>query len=277
MRRTWIETRVPWHVVLKGARRLQIFHERQDYEVFLAFMRKACSENQVDAGAYALLSNHGHLALMGDSSRLSSCMKRLDRAYSGYHNRKYGLSGHTFEDNYFAKPVLTDFGLQRVARYIHLNPVRAGLCERPEDYAWSDYRALASDDPCRWAPAQHEILALFAKEPSDRLPAYAAFLKAGLRQPRKSPPTANTAMEVWQEQFIWILERAESCRTQLGAISPRRAAVFAAVRAGIPPRAIGRALGKRDGLSASQAAYRIKRYLENHPDLEPALTALSTL
>src|SRR5688572_5777194 len=100
MRRIKIEHRVPWHVVLKGARRLQIFHERQDYEIFLCFLRKACGEHQVGCGAYALLSNHGHLALMGDSSRLSGCMKRLDRAYSGYHNRKYGLAGHTFEDNY---------------------------------------------------------------------------------------------------------------------------------------------------------------------------------
>lgn len=277
MRRTRIDDRVAWHVVLRGARRLQIFHERQDYEVFLALLREASAQTSVACGAYALLSNHGHLALMGNSTRLSACMKRLDRAYSGFHNKKYGLSGHSFEDNYFARPIRSDFGLARVARYIHLNPVRAGLAVRPEEYPWCDYRDLIRDLPSPWATAQHEILALFAPAPAERIPAYERFVEADLLRPRRVPPTPNTALEIWQEQFLWILEHAESLAGQLGGVAPLRAAVYAAVRAGMPPRAVGRALGKRDGLSASQAAYRVKRYLLKHPDLEPALAALSIL
>ena len=277
MRRIHIEERVAWHVVLRGSRRLQIFHERQDYEVFLAFLRESCAEKQVDSAAFALLSNHGHLGLFADSERLAACMRRLNRAYSGYHNRKYGLSGHTFEDKYFAKPVLTEFGIRRLARYIHLNPVRAGLAERPENYAWSDYPNLISDQHSPCAPASHEILALFSEFPARRVAEYVRFVEADLNRPRKFTPAPSPAIEVWQEQFLWILERAESCRDKLGGLSTERAAVYAAVRAGIPPKAIGRALGKKNGLAASQAAYRVKRYLADRHSLREAVDSLGIL
>lgn len=276
MKRIRLVDRTAWHVVIRGSRRLQICRERQDYEVFLAFMKEACGENSVDCAAIALLSNHGHLALMADSERLSSCMRRLNRAYSGYHNRKYGLSGHSFEDRYFAKPVLTDFGLRRVARYIHLNPVRAGLVDRPEDYTWSDYQTLIQDIPSDWAPARHEVLSLFAKDSAQRVRAYQSFVMADLLRPRK-PPASSPAMEVWQEQFLWILERAEENRRDWGRLTPERVAIYAAVQAGIPPKAIGRVLGKRDGASASQAAYRVKRCLEDREELKAAIEAIGIL
>lgn len=276
MRRIRIEQRVPWHVVLRGARRLQLFHDVEDFQVFLSMLRASSANADVESVAYALLSNHGHLGLLGSSRQLTECMWHLDRGYSGYHNKKYRLQGHTFDRSYFAKPVRNDFVLLRVARYIHLNPVRAGLATRPEDYRWSDYPRLFRGEADRYAPAQSAILAAVGGAETDPLAAYVTFVEAGLRSPRRPRPSEKTAMELWQEQFNWILELAES-RPAHDRLDATRAAIVAAANAGIPPRAIGMALGHEDGLQVSQILYRSRKLMTREPAVQEAVAALDIL
>src|SRR5687768_8195234 len=196
MRRIAIPERTPWHVIVRGARRLQLFHDAEDYEVFLAMLRSSCEDAATECVVYALLSNHGHLSLIGNSLELTDCMRHLDRGYSGYHNKKYGLGGHTFDQAYFAKPIRNDFILQRVARYIHLNPVRAGISPRPEDYRWSDYSRLIQNLPDPYATGHATLLATFAGDGTDRLASYVECVGAGLRMPRRPRPTTQTALEL---------------------------------------------------------------------------------
>lgn len=276
MRRIQTAERIPWHVILRGARRLQLFRDAEDYEVFLAMLRTSCADASTSCVVYTLLSNHGHLALQGSSAELTDCMRHLDRGYSGYHNKKYGLGGHTFDQTYFAKLVRNDYVLQRVARYIHLNPVRAGLCARPEDYRWSDYSRLIQGRPEGVATSHGLLLGSFVQDPQPPVQAYAAFVEAGLHAPRRPRPTVHTAMEVWQEQFLWVLELAESRRPS-DRISATRAAIMAAANAGIPARAIGQALGFDDGLRVSQWLYRTRRLVAKHPELAEVVAPLDIL
>src|SRR6185295_14046139 len=108
---------------------------------------EACRNAGMGLIADCLMSNHFHLGLSGGSTQLTRCMHRLNRAYSGYHNERYRLSGHAFEQEYYCEPIPSDFILRRVVRYIHLNPVRAGKLSTPEDYPWSNYRRIISSSP----------------------------------------------------------------------------------------------------------------------------------
>jgi putative transposase len=274
MRRIPVLDRISWHVVLRGARRLQLFHDTEDFEVFLAMLKSCGAEASTDCSAYALLSNHGHLALLGSSAELTDCMRHLDRGYSGYHNKKYGLAGHTFDQAYFAQAIRNDYVLQRVARYIHLNPVRAGLSARPQDYRWSSYAALMQGVEDRFATASDVLLRCFGEKDPRR--AYVAFTEADLLRPRRPRPTTKTCLELWQEQFLWVLELAEARRSDR-SVDPLKAAVAAAANAGIPPRAIGLALGDDNGLRVSQILYRTRKQLALRPDWVNAVASLDIL
>ena len=276
MRRVAISERTPWHVIIRGARRLQLFHDTEDYQVFLNMLRASCADAATECVVYALLSNHGHLSLIGNSLELTDCMRHLDRGYSGYHNKKYGLGGHTFDQAYFAKPIRNGYILQRVARYIHLNPVRAGISACPEDYRWSDYSRLIQNQPDRYATGHATLLETFAGDGDDRLASYVECVRAGLRMPRRARPTTQTALELWQEQFLWILELAES-RKPDDRLEAVRGAMLAAANAGIPPRAIAYALGEENGLRVSQVLYRTRKLLSRQPELAEVIAPLDVL
>lgn len=263
-----------WHVSLRGTRRLVLFHDNQDYLTFFRFMEEALEVSQVTAIAYCLMSNHFHLALRGSSAQLGTCMHRLDRAYSGYHNRKYDLSGHIAEQPYWCHPALNDYVLTRVVRYIHLNPFRAGLVGRPETYPWSNcIQYFAGTDP-RVPCDDASVLARFCPSPAIARKGYRAFVDEDMLRKVKIAPDATSAQELWQEQFRWILDTVHEQSALLEGISPQAAAIVLARRVGIPPRAIGRALGHANGHRVSQSASAWKRLLRKEPDLEARIQSL---
>jgi hypothetical protein len=89
--------------------------------------------------AYALMDNHFHLFLATPRANLAEAMQYLNGSYAAYFNVRHERKGHLFENRYHAILVETQGHYTEVSRYIHLNPVRAGLCGRPEDYVWSSY------------------------------------------------------------------------------------------------------------------------------------------
>lgn len=93
-----------------------------------------------ELASYCLMSNHFHLQLRSQEQHISKVMSLLNKRYADYYNTKNNLSGHVFEKRYFDKAIDSNFGLLDVSRYIHLNPVKAGIVEKPESYRWSSYR-----------------------------------------------------------------------------------------------------------------------------------------
>jgi hypothetical protein len=88
------------------------------------------------------MSNHVHLLLQTGEVEPGSIMKRINMRYTQYINMKYDLVGHLFQGRYGAERIKDESGMIVVSRYIHLNPVKAGMVARPESYAWSSYRAF---------------------------------------------------------------------------------------------------------------------------------------
>lgn len=129
-----------YHVVFRGINHQHIFEESSDYEYFLQILRQLKLDMAFELHAYCLMSNHVHLLLrekqLGDISRI---MKRLLTKYVMYFNRRYERSGALVASRYKSTPVEVDEYFIPLQRYIHQNPLKAGLVSKPEDYAFSSY------------------------------------------------------------------------------------------------------------------------------------------
>jgi putative transposase len=110
------------------------------------------------------MTNHYHLLVTTPNPDLAIGMHTLNHLYARSFNRRYKLTGHLFERRYHSVLVETDSHFIELVRYQALNPVRAGLCERADDWPWSSYRATLGVCECPDFLSVDEVLAAFAKE-----------------------------------------------------------------------------------------------------------------
>jgi putative transposase len=130
------------HVTARGVRRLALFVSEADAHAFLALLDFATREiADWSILAYCLMPNHVHLVVDAEVAELGVAMHRVNGLYAQRFNREHGLVGHVFQNRYFAKPIEDEAHLPGALRYVAMNPVRAGLCARPEQWRWSGYRA----------------------------------------------------------------------------------------------------------------------------------------
>ncbi|SEN37512.1 REP element-mobilizing transposase RayT [Mesobacillus persicus] len=126
-----------YHVIWKGANRQELFHDEEDSVVFFNFIAKYKVRAELKVFAWCFMSNHVHLLLKEGNEDLAVTLKRLGVSYVLYYNRKYDTTGHLFQDRYRSRAVEDVGYLLRVIRYIHQNPVKAGLINRVDDWKWS--------------------------------------------------------------------------------------------------------------------------------------------
>ncbi len=126
-----------YHVMVRGINRQQIFHDDEDCRRFLGILQRVKKDSDSRVLAYCLMVNHVHLLLQEGEEKISQVMKKLGTSYAWYYNSKYQRSGHVFQDRYRSECVEDDQYLLTVMRYIHQNPVKAGMTDRPDRYLWS--------------------------------------------------------------------------------------------------------------------------------------------
>jgi putative transposase len=131
---------VPAHVVQRGNNRNACFYAEDDYRYYLECLRQGLHRYQVRLHAYVLMSNHVHLLMTPeDTAGISRLMQHLGRVYVEYVNRTYRRSGTLWEGRHKASLVNAEDYLMTCYRYIELNPIVAGMVQRPDDYPWSSY------------------------------------------------------------------------------------------------------------------------------------------
>lgn len=157
-----------YHVMLRGINRQVIFEDEEDYEKFLQVLQDCKSVSGFKIYAYCLMSNHVHLLLRTGpgGEGLEQIFKRVGVRFVAWYNRKYGRSGHLFQDRFKSEVVNDDSYLFTVLRYIHQNPVKAGLCKKPEKYLWSSYPVYLGGGPLCDTP---EVLKLLAPNPGQAM------------------------------------------------------------------------------------------------------------
>ena len=135
-----------YHVIARGNQRQPTFLTDADYEAYLARLARYRKRYGVFLYAYCLMPNHVHLLAETSEAPLSRFMQGLQQSYTQRFNRTYGKVGHLFQGRYKAIVCDRDEYLMALIRYIHLNPLRAGLVEDPDAYPYSGRRAYLGAD-----------------------------------------------------------------------------------------------------------------------------------
>jgi putative transposase len=133
-----------YHVTARGNERRKIFISQADYKKFLSYLADAVHKYGVVLHAFALMANHYHLVVETPNANLSAFVHAVNSAYTTYFNIKRKRAGHLFQGRFKSILIEKDRYLLELSRYIHLNPVRAAIVEKPEDYPYSSYRSYAS-------------------------------------------------------------------------------------------------------------------------------------
>lgn len=151
-----------YHVMNRGSARQRTFLNKADCEAFLNTLAETHELWGVEVFAYCLMGNHYHLCLRTPEGNLSRVMRHVDGLYTQRFNRNHGRDGALFRGRYKAIVVDADEYLAAVVRYIHLNPVEAGLVKEPQAYRWSSHRAyLRPKEAPGWLKVK-EILERFS-------------------------------------------------------------------------------------------------------------------
>lgn len=129
-----------YHIMTRGNRKSDLFKTKTDYQYYLNILKLVKKDYPFSLTSYCLMKNHVHLQLKTKSIEIWKIMRQINLYYAKHFNKKYNLVGHVFQGRYRSKLITDaayDIGL---SRYIHLNPVKAKLVSKPEDYNWSSYK-----------------------------------------------------------------------------------------------------------------------------------------
>lgn len=126
-----------YHIILRGANKQEIFHDEEDSLRFVETLEKYKKVSKVKVHGWCLMGNHVHLIIEQGMEELAVTMKRIGVSYAWYYNWKYKSTGHLFQDRYRSEKVGSDEYLLTVIRYIHRNPIKAGIVKRISDWKWS--------------------------------------------------------------------------------------------------------------------------------------------
>jgi putative transposase len=170
------------HVICRGNEKRDIFTDDEDRRRFVKRFSNLLVSTDTECFAWALLSNHFHLLLRPRQTSLGNFMKRLLTGYAVTFNLRHGRSGHLFQNRYKSIVCDEEGYLLELVRYIHLNPLRAGIVSSIDElgqYAWSGHSVLLGNGGL---PGQvtEEVLARFGKSVGDSRLHYRSFIEDGI-------------------------------------------------------------------------------------------------
>ena len=128
-----------YHMMLRGINQQVIFEDDEDYTKFINTLETYKAVSGYKVFAYCLMSNHIHILIKVEKEDIDLIMKRIAGSYVYWYNWKYYRKGHLFQDRFKSEPVENDEYFLTVLRYIHQNPIKAGIVEKIDEYEYSSY------------------------------------------------------------------------------------------------------------------------------------------
>ena len=273
-----------YHVILRGNHRHAVFDQPSDRDRWEGIVAEALLDHGATLHAYCWMTNHVHMLVQVQSVPLGQIVHRMASRYARWFQRQLATTGHLFERRHLAILVQTDSYLLSLMRYIHWNPVRAGIVVVPEDYPWSSHRQYLGLREQPWL-ATDRILGTFSDERGRARQAYRDFMQM---EPDSRPaPSGSTGTDVSGERiplpkaaasagFLALDDLAARIAAQHGLTmeilcSPSRARHIARVRATIAWQAqvLGVAtlsdVARRFGRSAAAISLAISSLRRTHP------------
>ena len=197
------------HVMARGIERREIFDAEEDRRDFVARLGVVLQKTAAELFAWALMPNHIHLLLRTGEVRLGDVMRRLLGGYATAFNRRQGRCGHLFQNRFKSILVEEQRYLLELVRYIHLNPVRAGIVSTLEDladYAWTGHRCLLGSDQLGWQDTDR-VLTLFARVRGQARITYREFVRDGLKHGRRPELTTGQVIRRFGGRVLRALRR----------------------------------------------------------------------
>ena len=174
-RRAWYQG-AKYHITSRGNRKSTLFYDDDDRIKYLSFLKEIMIRFPFTLHDYCLMTNHTHLQIQTSDTSPTILMSHLNTKYAKYFNKKYDYSGHVFEKRYGAELLDSlDYEFD-VSKYIHLNPLKAGLVAELEDYPWSSYNVYVNGEVTQWIDTKH-LLSFF---PSPASKHYEKYIKTPL-------------------------------------------------------------------------------------------------
>lgn len=194
-----------YHIIIRGNQRQDIFLDETDRGQYLERLHRYRNKCGFILYAYVLMSNHVHLLIETPNDPISRIMQMINFTYTQYFNRKYGKVGHLFQGRYKSYLCDKDSYLLSLVRYIHNNPVRAGLVKDAGAYEWSSHGDYLQRT--KGIVDTHKALRLFSERPDIARQKYVEFMTEGECDKSFSPYAAYEQQIVGGERFIEEVEK----------------------------------------------------------------------
>ena len=136
-----------YHIMMRGIDKRFIFLQNQDHKQFLIQLKRAKAKSDGKVLAYCMMQNHVHLLLKEGGEEIGNTVRRINVGYAKYHNSTHDRVGHLFQGRFKSEAVNDQGYLYTVFRYIHQNPLKAGLVNEIGDYPWSSYGEYLRKNP----------------------------------------------------------------------------------------------------------------------------------
>ena len=160
----------------RGRRGEEIFEGKKDYESFVELLKDLVEDYNVNIAAYCLMSNHYHLLIQTPEGNISRTMRHLNGVYTQRYNRLHHCDGQLFRGRYKSILIDADIYLLELVRYIHRNPLEAGMVKDLSKYTWSSHTGyLSSLKKWDWLHKNY-ILSLFTKNKAESIRRYKQFV-----------------------------------------------------------------------------------------------------
>lgn len=222
-----------YHIIARGLDRRPIFYDEEDRKDFLSRVEKAIEQVPTQIYAWALMPNHFHFLARAGERGLAPFMRRLMSGYANSFNRRHNRQGYLFQNRF--KSILCEEGpyFLELVRYIHLNPVRAGMVQSVsdlKDYSWTGHPPLVGLKGPSWKNTK-DVLALFSTKMDSALRLYEVFLQdgtalkpredlmgGGLRRSLGGSFSRGTAIQAYDSQVLGSGDFVEKVLNQAAKI-----------------------------------------------------------
>ena len=197
-----------YHVISRGNERNRIVRDDVDREKRLDWLRRTVESYGGRLHAFVLMNNHDHLFVETPEANLSAGMQYLNGSYTSYFNRRHRRVGHLLQGRFKAHLIEEQGYFREVSRYIHLNPVRAKIVDRPEAYRFSSYPGyVRATRSLAWV-TYGRVLGEFGRQATVARRAYGRFVRAGVAEPPRRPfAEARGSLLLGSEKFVDRMRR----------------------------------------------------------------------
>lgn len=193
-----------YHITSRGNQREQIFWDNKDREKFKNILIRTKERYSYLLHAYVLMNNHYHLLIETPYANIKQVMQNINTSYTVYINKRHKRTGHLLQGRYKAFIIDKESYLLELGRYIHQNPVRAGIVKRPEDYKWSSYREYIYKNNKETITDASDTLYSFSKKQAIAAKKYQEFVNAGIKEkaPLKDAIGSILGDKIFREEVL---------------------------------------------------------------------------